>query len=277
MSFEQTVLGRLRIAAEQPEIVTGVTATLAYSQEARASGMPDERADVWSFIAEDVVACMSCGFLARPSKTAAEVTCDAALSDARDLVVRLHCVGGAHVNVLVVLLRLFAATHQTPASAFKELLIAMDGDRDAAAEMANAINFDRDVASLTFETVGPADAPLAAMDMRFARKRGAHGPAISPLGDARVIDAEHVLFEGVSAPHFDTDLESALLSLSGTDAFLPLGHSARFTPGDEEWWIPKPGLLTVRDISIEQVFLYEVAACLNGGTLSKVKTECRTD
>jgi len=43
MSFEQTVLGRLRIAAEQPEIVTGVTATLAYSQEARASGMPDDR------------------------------------------------------------------------------------------------------------------------------------------------------------------------------------------------------------------------------------------
>mgnify|MGYP006265914093 CR=1 FL=1 len=277
MSFEQTVLSRLQIAPEQPEIVTDVTATLFYSHAAKAGGMPEERADVWGTIADDIAACMSRGFLARPVTTRAEVACDAALSDARDLVVRLHCPGGAHVNVLVVLLRLFAATHQTPASAFTELLIAMDGDRDAAAEMANALNFDRDVARLTIETVGSSAAPFVQMDMRFGRTRGAHVPASGPLGDARVIDAELLHFEGVSAAELDPDLEDALLSLSGTDAFVPLGHNADFTLGDEEWWSPEPGRLTARDISMEQVFLFEAAACLNGGTLATVNAARRTE
>lgn len=277
MSFEQTVLGRVRIAPEQPGIVTDVRATLAYSQHAKAGGMPEERADVWGTIAEDIAACMSRGFLARPAAPKAEVMCDAALSDARDLVVRLHCPGGAHANVLVVLTRLFAATHQTPASAFDELLIAMDGDRDAAAEMANALDFDRDVASLTIETAGLPAAPLSSVDMRFARRRGAHVPANGPLGDARVIDADVLRFAGVTVTELDPDLEYALLSLSGTGAFLPLGHSADFTPGDEEWWMPEPGRLTAQDISMEQVFLFEAAACLNGGTLSKVTVERLTE
>lgn len=273
MSLEQTVLGRLRVAADQPDIVTGATATLSYSQTARAGGMPEERADVWGAIAEDIAACMSSGFLARPVATRAEVTCDAGLSGARDLVVHINCPGGAHVNLLVVLLRLLAATHQTPPWAFKELLIAMDGDREAAAEMANALDFDRDVAGLAIETFGAPDAPRDTMDMRFARRRGAHVPASGPPGDACVIDAELLRFEGISAEGLDPDLEDALLSLSGTEAFLPLGHEARFTPGDEEWWIPESGLLTARDISMEEVFLFEAAACLNAGELSKVNIE----
>jgi len=277
MSFEQTVLGRVRIVPEQPDIVTEVTATLTYSPEAKAGGMPEERADVWGSIAEDIATCMSRGFLARPVTNKAEVACDVALSEARDLVLRLHCPGGAHANVLVVLLRLFAATHQTPASAFDELLIALDGDREAAAEMAGGLDYSRDVARLTIETVGPPGGPLSAMDMRFARRRAAHVPASGPFGDARVIEADMLRFKGVSVPGLDPDLEDALLSLSGTDAFLPLGHDAGFTPGDEEWWIPEPGILTLGDISMEQVFLFEAAACLNGGTLSNVNAERLTE
>lgn len=277
MSFEKTVLGRVRIAPEQPDIVTGVRATLAYSPEAKAGGLPEERADVWGSIAEDIATCMSRGFLARPVTTEAAVGCDAALSETRDLVIRLDCPGGAHVNVMVVMLRLLAGTHQTPASAFEELVIALDGDREAAAEISGGMDFARDVAGITIEPVSPPGAPVSPMDIRFARRRGAHLPASGPFGNDRVIDAAEARFSGASVAALDPDLEDALLSMAGTEAFVPLGHEARFTPGDEEWWNPQPGLLTASAISMEQVFLFEAAACLNGGTLSKTNAEIRTE
>lgn len=269
MSLEQQILTRLHAPAEMPEIVTRVHVALKYSASAVAEDLPVERLEIWEEMAEEVTRLLGHGFLSRPVAQDVPARVSASLTGPDELTLIVET-PGAHANLVVLLIRLLAATHHSPDGAFQELLTALDGDTDAALEVFGGMIFERDVALVTVQTTGPEGVAMQPFDARVGRSRGAHLPASGLLDEERVIEADVIRFQGVATTDIDPDLEDAFLSLSGMQGFVPFDFSSENEPGEEEFFAPASDTLAVNGVSMEQVFLFEMIACLNGGDLSRV-------
>ena len=272
MTLLDQILGRLSIPGTLPEVVTRGVATLSYSQDALDNGRPEERAEVWQEMCEDLVRLLEVGFLARPFAAQVPVSASAVLTGPDKLVITVET-SGAHVNLVHVLVRLIVATHHTPDDGFQRVLDAVDGDVDKANEVFGGLVYDRDVGALTVQVAGPEGLEPMPVDIRAALWHNVHVPASGPLGDAILMEAEETVISNLTFDDLDEETEDAFLTISSMNAFIPIGLDAVHEPGDEEMFLSGPGTLTVHTISIEQVFLFELVATLNGGDISRAQAE----
>jgi hypothetical protein len=275
---------RLRLPEVIPETLTGVRLTVAYTRAAVAAGRLAEALDREFGMAgavDDLAALLRAGFLSRPPVGPAPARAGLARVGPDCIVVDVEG-PGLHPNVILLLLRLAHAEHQSPPEATLEALTeALDGDEEAARAAHDTNTFAEIVDALTVEVTGRLDAPASPLDIARARRRGAHLPATGPLGPDPIVSAAEIRFAGMTTAELDDDLEDACLSLSMGGAFLPLGFRPEFEPGDEELFFTEGAdgrpVLVVREITMEEVFLFELAACLNGGALAGVRAELRAE
>ncbi|MEO1083555.1 MAG: hypothetical protein AAFY88_04885 [Acidobacteriota bacterium] len=272
MTLAEQVFRRLQAPAVLPEVVTRVAVTLQYSPEASASDLPADRVEVWKDMAGEMAALLTMGFLSRSAAHGGPVAVTATLETPGRLVVVAET-PGSHVNLVPMMVRLVVSTHDTPEGAFQELLNALEGDEAAAREAFGGMNFDQDVEAITVEVSGPDGSEATAAEIRSASWRGVPLPASGRLAGDDVVEADEITFTGLVADGLDPDLEDNFLSLSGMQAFLPIGFDPAHGAGDEEFFFSAPAVLTVHGISIEQVYLFELVATLTGGDLTDVEAK----
>ncbi|WP_415919306.1 hypothetical protein [Tateyamaria sp. SN6-1] len=272
MTLLEQVLGRLNVPGTLPEVVTRVAITVQYSPAAAARDLPTDRFEIWHAMADEVADGLNKGFLTRPFAKDASAA-GVVTMDGPDRMVIEVTTPGAHVNLVHVMVRLVVASHHTPADAYPRLLDALDGDEEAANEAFNGMIFDRDIGALTVQVAGPEGLEPMPVDIRQALWHNVHVPASGPIGDALLVEADEIAFTNLQADALDEDLEDAFLSLAGMNAFIPIGHDAAHEPGEEELFFTGPGTLLAHTVSMEQIFLFELVATLNGGDLSRAQAE----
>lgn len=270
MSLEDFFFSRVQISPTLPEIVTRVQASIVYTPKALEDEWPEDRYDSWVDTMEDLTRLLNYGFLARPASSQAVTTCSATMSAPNTLVLGIETQGGAHINLVILLLRLIYSTHQTPPDAFAKLVAAFDGDEEAAKEVYGGINLNDHVDAVRLDVAGQEGAESLQFDLRYAYQPNCFLPASGPVSEQSVVEFDLLRFSGMSVTTLDEDYEDAFLLISSLDSFLPIGFSAASEPGEEEIVIRADGTATIEDISIEQVFLFEALACANGGTLAGV-------
>ncbi|MEM6757861.1 MAG: hypothetical protein AAF601_00135 [Pseudomonadota bacterium] len=272
MTLLDQLLGRLHISSTLPEVVSRVAVTVQYAPEAVARDLPVDRQSVWGLFAEDLAVLLSSGFLSRPFQAQVPATVTAVLEGAERLVITVNTTG-AHVNLVHALVRMVVATHQTPADAAARLLVEAGGDEEATAEAYNRMIFDQDIGALMVQVKGPDGLEPIPVDIRGAIWHNVHVPTTGPLGDGPVVEADEITFTNLSFENINEDVEDTFLSISGLNGFVPVGFDAQNEPGEEEIFVPNRGTAVVQNVSIEQTYLFELLATLNGGDLSRARAE----
>ncbi|MEL7165811.1 MAG: hypothetical protein AAGL96_10085 [Pseudomonadota bacterium] len=272
MTLLDQLLGRLHISSTLPEVVTRVVVTVQYTPEAVARNLPVDRQSVWDLFAEDLAVLLGSGYLSRPFQPQVPATVTAVLEGAERLVITINTTG-AHVNLVHALIRMVLATHQTPADAAVRLLVEAGGDDVEAAEAYNHMVFDTDIGAVMVQVKGPDGLEPIPVDIRGAIWHNVHVPPTGPLGGSPVIEADEITFSNLTFDDVNEDVEDAFLSVSGMNAFIPTGFDAANEPGEEEVFVPARGTAVVQNVSIEQIYLFELLATFNGGDISRTRAE----
>lgn len=272
MALFERVLTRLHVPGTLPEVVIRVIITIRYSAQATERGLPADRKTHWDGMCEELEGLLKVGFLARPWSGDIPASVTAQPDGANGLVITATT-SGAHVNLVHAMVRLVVASHHTPDGAFAEVLRINDGDVEAARAMFNGMVIDRDVDAIMVQASGPDGIEPMQVDIRNAIWHNVHMPTTGILGEDAVLQAGEVTFTNLAIDSFDEEIDFNYLGVAGMDAFLPIGFPADHEPGEEELFCPEPGMMLAHDISIEQVYLFELLAAINGGDISRVRAE----
>lgn len=154
-------------------------------------------------------------------------------------------------DLIVIALRLVVSANDNDPADFQMLLNALDGDREAALEAYAGTNFEADVAGISVAVQGIA--PTGAADLFHL------GAAAGPVRHAR-----RLLVQGGASCMPDGDTEDHLLRLSGMRAFLPIGVTSEYEPGEEEYF-PQGDNLVIDRVSIEEASLRAILSMLAPG------------
>lgn len=264
-----------RLPARVPLHLSRIELSLAYRRPALRDGVPSERASEMAGVAESLTQLLRAGFLCRPGGP--DPTALVTVEQTAAARVRFVYAGrGVHANLLVALIRLIYAYHQTPPGTF-ESIAAQFGEAQAR-EFFYEFEFDRLVAAITLDRlVGrPGAAQVAAPKGTRALAKDMPLPASGPIEvEGPVLDAELLrVTPGMDVP--DDELENAWLSCSQVPLFVPPGHDAEFEPGDE-WFDASPAkrVLRVAELSIEPPFLFELLDMLSGGRIERLRVQMR--
>lgn len=258
----------LRLPARMPLHVSRLELDLHYKRAALREGVPAERAREMAYVGEALTRLLRAGFVCRPAgpDPTARVTVELA---ARGRVRLAYAGRGVHANLLVLFIRLIYAYHQTPPGTFER--VVADLGEDAAREVFFEFDFDALVDAIALHrVVGLPDARTVATPKGVAAlAKDMPLPASGRVAGGRILDAELLrVTPGMDVP--DEELEDAWLSCSQVPLFLPPGHDAEFEPGDE-WFetTASKRVLRVVEISVEQVFLFELLDMLSGGRVAR--------
>ncbi|MEO1076867.1 MAG: hypothetical protein AAFX41_13040 [Bacteroidota bacterium] len=264
-------LATLDAPARWPETLVHARLVLTYTEAAVRDGIPAEVLKDLETYAPALEALLHVGFLDRThgSGTTA-ATVNAVLIEAEALQLTLST-NGTHANVLVLVLRLLLALHQTPTGAF-ERLVAMLGSDEEARDVFGGKDYGTLIHRLAVvDVTGPAGAAEHAVSpltlLSAGTRRLASGPIGESTGDAphrstarSLVQAERLVVTG-AAFEIPEDLEDAFLTLAGLDLFLPPDADPDFEPGEEEFWL-RDGALVADTVSMEEALLVEWIACL---------------
>lgn len=271
MSVPDDIARALRLPPEVPLHLTRIEVEIAYTPDAVAEKLPEERAAEMAGLAAHLTHLLRAGFLCRPggADPSARV---GVMQTAPDRVLIGYAGRGAHVNLLVIFLRMAWAFHQSPADAFDSLVAAL-GSEDEAREVFRDLQFPKLVAAVTAKQLAAAPgAPMrSAPDAMRALSQDMPQPTSGPLPGGAVVDAE-VIKMTPGAPVPDEDMEDAWLSVAQLSLLMPPGYAPEHEPGDEYFETSKGAkTLRVEEISIEQVFLFEFLDLLSDGKLAQAK------
>jgi hypothetical protein len=254
----------LHLPEPVPSVVTGLTIDVVYTPAAVVKGMAKDRALAVSDTLAHLQTLLRAGFLSLPF--AADPTAELATTVPHSSSLRVTYRGaGAHINLIHPLVRVLHSLHSTPDDGFAMLVAAL-GDEDAARAIYDGVVFTDCVVGITITGLHPHPAatpiarlgPIAVMDaMPF--------PATGPLAADPIISAEMLRLNAVIG---DT-LDDAWLSLSGFGAFVPPDTKAAFVPGEEDVF-GHGGQTLIRNITVEQVFLFAYLQVLTGGRLPQL-------
>jgi hypothetical protein len=263
----------LQFPPEVPLHLQRIEVEVAYKLKAAQDGFPADRATELASVAENLAALVRAGFLCRPFGPDATARI-AVKQSAPDRLIFGYAGRGAHVNLLVVMLRLIHRYHQTPPGVHEELLAAAEDPAEVAAYFTPMVFGDLISSIAPRQLVAVAGSPMrAAPDATRALSQDMPVPASGPLGADPVLEAELVRVKGAVPPP-DPTVEDHWLSVSQFAVFLPPGHDPAFEPGDEGFFEGQRGkALEVEEISIEQVFLFEFLNLLANGKLPGLAVE----
>lgn len=256
----------LRLPARMPLHVSRLELDLHYKRAALRDGVPAERAREMKCVTEPLTQLLRAGFLCRPAAPdpTALVTVE---HGAADHVTFTYAGRGVHANLLVALVRMIYAYHQSPPGMFASMVASLGeaGAREACYEF----KFGTLVATISAgQLVGlpevatvPTPGGMAAIDEDMPL------PATGAF-DEPILDAELVrVTPGMGVPE---ELEDAWLSCSQVPLFVPPGHDAEFEPGEEDFAVSKgKRALEIAELSIEPPFLFELLDMLSGGQLER--------
>jgi hypothetical protein len=263
----------LQFPPEVPLHLQRIEIEVHYKLQAVQDGFPPDRAAELGSVAENLAALLRAGFLCRPfgPDDSARV---AVKQTAPDRVLFGYAGRGAHLNLLVVMLRLIHRFHQSPPGLHEELLAAAD-DPAEVAEYFTPMVFDDLIATIAArQLVAVPGAPMRATpDGARALSQDMPVPGSGPLTPDPVVEAELLRLKSAVPPPGEA-LEDHWLSVSQYAVFLPPGHDPAFEPGDEMFYEGLRGkALDVEEISIEQVFVFEFLNLLAGGKLAGLAVE----
>lgn len=261
--------------ARWPETLVHARLVLTYTEAAVCAGIPGDVLEDLETYAPALEALLNAGFLGRPRAATSGTTAatvNAVLTEADTLQLTLST-SGAHADVLVLVLRLLLALHQTPAGAF-ERLVAMLGSEEEARDVFGGKDCGALVRRLAVvDVTGQAGAAEHAVSPLALLSAGARRLASGPIGEHTsdathrstaygLVQIERLVVTG-AAFEIPEDLEDAFLTLAGLDLFLPPDADPDFEPGEEEFWL-RDGALVADTVSMEEALLVEWIACLAG-------------
>jgi hypothetical protein len=260
----------LQLPHEMPLHLQRIELEVGYRLQAVQDGFPADRLAAMAAAAEDLGALVRAGFLCRPfgPDDSARV---AVKQQAPDRLLFGYAGRGAHVNLLVVMLRLILRFHQTPPGVYEELLASAE-DPSEVAEYFTPMVFGELISAIAArQLVAVPGAPMRPTpDGARALSQDMPVPGSGPLTPAPVVEAE-LLRVASAVPPPDEALEDHWLSLSQFAVFLPPGLPAEFEPGDEGFFAGERGkTLEIEEISVEQVFLFEFLNVLSGGRIGQL-------
>jgi hypothetical protein len=260
----------LQLPPEVPLHLQRIELEVGYRLQAVQDGFPPDRLAAMAAAAEDLGALLRAGFLCRPfgPDDSARV---AVKQLAPDRVMFGYAGRGAHVNLLVLMLRLILRLHQTPTGVYEDLLASAEDPAEVAEYFTPMVFADLIGAIAARQLVAVPGAPLRATpDGARALSQDMPLPGSGPLSPDPVLQAE-MLRVAAAVPPPDEALEDHWLSLSQFAVFLPPGCDPEFEPGDEGFYAGERGkTLEIEEISVEQVFLFELLNLLSGGRIGQV-------
>lgn len=164
--------------------------------------------------------------------------------------VALHLAGAPLPPALVVMAsRMAVGFHDSDGSGLYLLTKALDNDEAQARALWAGVDFETAIVAveITLEGEGPR-VPFDPFHI---------GPA-----DEALVQAEGLAFPGQAAAMPGPDLEDAMLMASAFGAFWPLGQTADYELGEEEWFTNGDDLV-VTTLSCEAAALRLLLSCLS--------------
>ncbi len=264
----QALIRTMQFPPEVPLHLTRIEIEIAYRTQAVADGWPADRAGELSRVAAHLAGLLRAGFLCRPSGPDDSARVGVRQSGP-DRVMIGYAGRGAHVNLLVLLLRLVHRYHQTPPEVEANLRAAAADPAEVASYFTPLVFADLIAAVAARQLVAAPGSPMRATpDGTRALSQDMPVPGSGPLSPDPVVEAELLRATGVPAP--DEDVADHWLSVSQFAAFLPPGHDPAHEPGDEAFHAEGKAL-EIEAIGVEQVFLFELLAVLSGGRMAQVR------
>jgi hypothetical protein len=251
----------LHLPEPLPSVVTGLTVDVAYKPAAKVKGMASESAAKLADTLVHLQTLLQAGFLAHPFAPDPTAQMVVAVPNAAHLRITYRG-AGAHVNMVHPIVRLIHVLHSTPEDGFAMLVAAL-GDEDAARAIYDGVVFTDCVASISVSDIQahPAAQVIARLGPS-ATMEGMPFPATGPLATDPAINAETLRLNGVAGDA----LNDAWLSLSGLAAFVPPDMKVEYELGEEEIFAVGDHTV-IRNISVEQVFLFAYLQVLTAGRL----------
>lgn len=162
-------------------------------------------------------------------------------------------------DLIVIALRLVISANDNSPEDFQLLLDALDGDMDAALQIYGGTDFDEDVTGIMLSVEGSG--PAQSFDPFHLE--GHAGP---------IRHARRLIVRGWAQHMPDEKTEDAILRLSAMRAFLPVGVTPDYEPGDEEYFASGDDLVIDR-VSIEDAALHALLAMLAPGRMPTLAEE----
>jgi hypothetical protein len=270
MSIAEDLARALRLPLQVPLHLGRIELEVIYTAEAVAEGLPAERAGEMAIVAGHLTYLLRAGFLCRPAGPDPSAVLSVAQTTP-DRVLVGYAGRGAHVNLLVLMLRLIWGYHQSPPDAFDSLVMALGSEKEAR-ELFRDLQFRRLIALVTARQLValPGAAMRDAPDAMRGLSQDMPAPGTGRLSDSPVIEAESLKVQPFIDPP-DEDMEDAWLSAAQVPLFLPPGFDPEFEEG-EEYFVEAKGRksLKIEEISVEQVFLFEFLNVLSGGRIGQL-------
>lgn len=254
----------LHLPESLPSMLAGLTIDVTYTVAAADKGMAEESAESVGETLAHLETLLRAGFLSQPFATDPAAAISVTAPDDSHLRVTYRG-AGAHVNLIHPLVRVIHNLHSSPEDGFAMLVEAL-GDEDAARAAYGGVVFADCVADITISAIQPhpSAAPIAELGM-VAVMEGMPLPATGLLSDDPVIEAERLRLNAVVGE----ELDEAWLSLSGFAAFVPPDTAVEFELGEEEIFAHRDHTV-IRNISVEQVFLFAYLQTLMAGRLPQL-------
>lgn len=261
------ILQTLDAPDELPAVIERLVMEVEFTQRAVEGELVEEATMEIEDTLEDLGALMRAGFLCRSASTPVSHRLQVSMPDPSRVHVDLKSTG-AHPNLVPLLVRLIYHLHQTPPDAFHRLVAAFDGDTQAAIDAYAGVDYRKTIAQVR---------------LRDVEGRGGVSPlhlgCSVPASDAPGPEEDHVEWARLviggfdSSAELDAELEDAWLSLSMMNAFIPLGRTVEFEPGEEEFFFRSAASgreLVCDALSVEPFWLKEWLVCLVGGSRQAV-------
>lgn len=259
----------LMLPPEVPLHLNRIEIELRYTPAALALGLPEDRARELARTAQRIAELVQTGFLCRPFAPDPSARLGVRLA-APDRLVIGFAGAGAHVNLLVLMIRLLYRYHQTPAGLYEAAVAAAENPAEVDSWFTRMV-FAEHVAGIALRQIEAVPgAPMRRTpDGMRALSQDMGLPGTGPLAPEPVIEAELLSVKGPVA--LQEDVGDAWLQVAQFGLFLPPDFPAAHEPGDEGLASgPKGKGLEIEEISVEQVFLFELLAVLSAGRIAQL-------